>query len=288
MTRSVFSMPVLSMPILSMVMALMSAPARADNAQTTSVNGGFMSFSTCSDEKPRTVVLLHDGLANASVWDGVWPALCKQYRVVRYDRRGYGGSPRAFSEYAPVDDLGALIKLVGATRVSLIGASAGGGIAAEFALQAPDVVDKLILVGPAIPGYPLSPAFVGRLKPFLDAQQKGDRTGAIAAITANPHMVSANNQPARDRLAAIMSRDKIGTGAAFQRPAPDIMKRVGELRMPTLLIVGAGDDPQNIGQAEALKVMIPDVRLETVPNAAHLPYLEQPDAFMRLVGDFLK
>lgn len=279
------------MPALAMVMALVSltaAPVRADNAQTTSVNGGFMSFSTCSEEKPRTVVLLHDGLANAAVWDGVMPALCKQYRVIRYDRRGYGGSPRAFSDYAPVDDLAALIKLVGATRVSLIGASAGGGIAAEFALQAPDVVDKLILVGPAIPGYPLSPAFVGRLKPFLDAQQKGDRPGAIAAITANPHMVSPNNQAARDRLAAIMGKDASDKGEGFQRPAPDLMKRIAELRAPTLIVMGAGDDPQNISQAEALKVMIPDVRLETVPNAAHLPYLEQPDAFVRLVGDFLK
>ncbi len=286
MTRSL-----LSMPVLAVVMALVSltaASARADNAQTTSVNGAFMSFSICSEEKPRTVVLLHDGLANASVWDGVMPALCKQYRVVRYDRRGYGGSPRAFSEYAPVDDLAALIKMVGATRVSLIGASAGGGIAAEFALQAPDMVDKLILVGPAIPGYPLSPAFLARLKPFLDAQQKGDRTGAVAAITANPHMIAANNTAARERLGVIMRQDSFDTGAAFQRPAPDLMKRMPELRMPTLLIVGAGDDPQNISQAEALKVMIPDVRLETVPGAAHLPYLEQPDAFVRLVGDFLK
>lgn len=273
-----------------MVMALASltaAPVLADNAQTTSVNGGFMSFSTCSEEKTHTVVLLHDGLANASVWDGVWPALCKQYRVVRYDRRGYGGSPPASSEYAPADDLAALIKLVGASRVSLIAASAGGGIATEFALSSPDTVEKLILVGPAISGYPLAPAFLERLKPFLDAQQKGDRAGAIAAIAANPHMVSADNLPARDRLAAIMRQDGKDTGG-FQRRAPDTMKRVGELRVPTLLIVGAGDDPQNIGQAEALKVMIPDVRLETVPNAAHLPYLEQPDAFMRLVGDFLK
>jgi pimeloyl-ACP methyl ester carboxylesterase len=284
MKRFLISMAV-ALPAL--ISALFPAPARADS-QFTSINGGEIAFSTCSEEKTRTVVLLHDGLANASVWDGVWPALCKQYRVVRYDRRGYGASPPATSSYAPADDLAAMIKLVGAARVSLIAASAGGGIATEFALASPESVDKLVLVGPAIAGYPLAPAFLGRLKPFIDAQQKGDRAAAIAAITANPHMVSANNQAARDRLAAIMRKDRFDTGVGFQRVAPDTMKRVGELRVPTLVIVGAGDDPQNIGQAEALKVMVPEARLETIPNAGHLPYLEQPDTFVRLVTGFLK
>jgi pimeloyl-ACP methyl ester carboxylesterase len=272
--------------VLLLVATALPTSATAE-AQSADINSARVSYETCGNG-PRTVVLMHDGLANAAAWDGVWPALCKQYRVVRYDRRGYGGTPVATAAYAPVDDLSGLLKHLGIARASFIAASAGGGIATEFALSSPATVEKLILVGPAIAGYPYAPDFLERLKPFIEAMRKGDRAGAIAAISANPHMIAPDNKAARERLAAIMKKDQIDTGAGFQRHAPDTMKRVGELRAPTLIVVGAADDPQNIGQAEALKVMIPSVRVETVPNAGHLVYVEQPDTFVRLVTGFLK
>jgi 3-oxoadipate enol-lactonase len=258
--------------------------------QTTTINGAQISFESCGTGM-QTVVLLHDGLANSAVYDDIWPALCKRYKAVRYDRRGFGRTPGATAEYAPADDLAALLKHLGITRGSFIGASAGGGVAVEFALKSPEAVDKLILIGPAIPGFPISKEFIGRLQGFIAALQKQDAAGATAAILANPHMIARGNTAARAKLKAIRDADPgmIGPGAAmFQVHNNETMKRTPEVRAQTLLVIGAADDPQNIAQAEALKVTMPNARLETVANAGHLAYLEQPDIFLRLVTSFLK
>lgn len=54
---------------------------------------------------PKAVVLLHDGVVNSAVWDDVWPTLCKQFHVIRYDRRGYGRTPATKKPYFEADDL---------------------------------------------------------------------------------------------------------------------------------------------------------------------------------------
>ena len=96
------------------------------------------------------LVMLHDGLIDCRVWDDQFPAFAASYTVVRYDRRGYGRSERPWQDYSNVDDLHALLRALEVERAILMGASAGGLVAIDFALAHPGMADALVLIGPAV------------------------------------------------------------------------------------------------------------------------------------------
>jgi pimeloyl-ACP methyl ester carboxylesterase len=68
---------------------------------------------------------------------------------------------------------------------------------------------------------------------------------------------------------------------------PPALERLEAVLAPTLVVVGADDVPDMLAIAEVLAERIPDARLETIPGAAHLPTLEQPETVNRLLLDFL-
>ena len=67
----------------------------------------------------------------------MWPILCKDFRVVRYDRRGYGKSPAAKAPYSPQEDLAAVMAAAKMDHASLVGFSFGGGLAVSYAVLHP-------------------------------------------------------------------------------------------------------------------------------------------------------
>ena len=87
---------------LCATLLLVTADARASESsagERLNIAGSKIHYQTCGSGEP--LVLLHDGLIGMSTWDGVWDSLCKQFRVVRYDRRGFGQSDRAMQRYSP-------------------------------------------------------------------------------------------------------------------------------------------------------------------------------------------
>ena len=73
------------------------------------VQGSKIYYEECG-AGAEAVILIHDGIADSLVWDGVWPAFCKQFHTIRYDRRGYGRSPATTVIYTETDDLFALLR----------------------------------------------------------------------------------------------------------------------------------------------------------------------------------
>ena len=92
------------------------------------VDGSRLYYEECG-AGPKAVILLHDGVVNSAVWDDVWPALCKQFHVIRYDRRGYGRSPATKKPYYEADDVAAIIRDRRVSQAALVGSSHGGNIA---------------------------------------------------------------------------------------------------------------------------------------------------------------
>src|SRR5262249_18090856 len=100
------------------------------------------------------LVLLHEGVADRRGWHQVAERLAPQVTVVAYDRRGYGESPASTAPFTHTDDLLAILDREQAEPAWLAGASAGGGLALDTALLAPDRVAGLVLMGTAISGAP--------------------------------------------------------------------------------------------------------------------------------------
>ena len=93
------------------------------------------------------------GSYRTTVWcDGVWSAFCAKYHVVRYDRRGYGRSEPAKSAFVPENDLFQIMRHVHMDRAILVGNSSGGGLALDFAIAHPAMVEALFLIGPVVHG----------------------------------------------------------------------------------------------------------------------------------------
>ena len=272
--------------VAAVALGLSSAQAAP---QTATINGASISYETCSDEKPQAVVLLHDGLANSALWDEVWPGLCERYRVVRYDRRGYGKSPPTKDWHSPVEDLAALMKHVGVAHAHMIGAFTGAAIVIDFLLEYPEAIDKLVLAAPNMAGFPPPDAILLRLQELEDYIRAGDTDATMAAITADPHFLAPENKAARAKLEKILRASPGDLGEhPKQRRSNETRNRLKEVYAPTLILIGGADDPYNQAVAVAVQKEMRAARMSALLSAGQLLYLEQPEAFIAAVTEFLK
>jgi pimeloyl-ACP methyl ester carboxylesterase len=260
-----------------------AAPAQTPPGALLEVKGGQLWYETCGSG-PKTMVLIHDGLLHSVGWDDVWPDLCKTYRVVRYDRRGYGRSPQAKAAYSQVDDIAAVMRAVGMDHAVIVGASGGGGIAIDFTLAHPKQVDRLVVIGPDVSGIPYSDHFVARLAEQQGRAAKGDLEGAIRGSWVMARGDDANVRRVVKLLSASpqdLTRQDLAT------PSPPAAPRLGEIKVPTLVLVGEDDIADNQAKAGVVEYAVRGARRVVVPGAGHMLYMEQPAAFVRIVGRFI-
>lgn len=257
--------------------------------QTATINGAQISYEVCGDEKAQGVVLLHDGLLNSAVWDGVWPGLCEKYRVARYDRRGYGKSPPAKEPHFPTEDLLGVMKLAGLSHAHLVGAGAGAGLAIDFLFDEPEAIDKLVLVAPSVSGFTANDVFVARLRAFDEVIAKGDMDAVVAAFTSDPYFFPGGNEAARKKFEAIVRASLGDLGAhPFQRRPADVAQRLGEVYAPALILVGANDHGYTKAMAGAIGERMRAAQARMILNAGAFPYLEVPEVFVGAVAAFLQ
>src|SRR5215471_15787586 len=145
--------------ILILTVTVVASTVRQSGAYLD-LNGSKVYYEACGSGP--TIVLLHDGLVHAVTWDSVWSSLCQKYHVVRYDRRGYGRSDPPKAQFSPADDLYQLLKHLNVSHAVVVGSSSGGALAIDFALEHPQVVDGLFLVGPVLHGMRDSAYFAER------------------------------------------------------------------------------------------------------------------------------
>jgi pimeloyl-ACP methyl ester carboxylesterase len=239
----------------------------------------------------QALVLLHSGGLHCGEWDDQFAEFSRHYLVVRYDRRGYGGSPMPRQAFSHVQDLYAVLFGLQLVKPALLGFSAGGGIALDFALTYPDMVHALILVGPSLSGYPGSQARQQELQPLWDAMNQGTIDDVVEAWMKDPAIAPApENLPARERL-----RDLIKDNAQwlFRHPsfspalAPPALDRLTSVTVPTLVISGERDASDNLDIVRIIANAIPGAKSAIIARAGHHVNLEQPTEFNRVVLDFL-
>lgn len=226
----------------------------------------------------RPVLYLH-GLGDAG---GLLPgiaALAAGRRVLRPDHPGFlrspSGSFRSVRElagwYAEHLDAWGL-----AEGVDLIGCSLGGWIAAELALLRPESIATLTLIDPAgLPGGPGQPDIFS-----LSPGESVERTFATAEFR------SRAAQPPPPEIAARLARSLEEARRIAASPYmhdPTLADRLRALSCPAVVIWGEEDGIIPASTAEAWREAIPEATIGLIPNAGHLPHLEQPELFRRAV-----
>ena len=252
------------------------------------VNGTRLYYET-TGSGPH-VVLLHGGNLDSRMWDDQVPFLAKSFTVTRYDIRPYGRSAVTEKGFSSVDDLAALMDFLAITRASLVGLSLGGRIAIDFALTRPDRVDKLVLMGPGLTGFPFNEKDEA-MQAIVARAQKGDAQGAMELWLQHPMMAPAMARPALAARIRPMAMDNLrlwtNLPVGERVPNPLAIKRLDEIRAPTLVIVGARDVPDIQRIVKLLGAGVRGARTEVVPGAAHMPNMEDPALVNRLLGEFL-
>jgi 3-oxoadipate enol-lactonase / 4-carboxymuconolactone decarboxylase len=238
------------------------------------------------DDAP--VVALSGSLGSThAMWDEQAAALAGEFRVLRIDHRGHGGSPSPPGPYT-VDDLAgdvlALLDDLGIDRVAFVGLSLGGAVGQMLALRAPERIERLALCctsshfGPP-EGWHERAATV--------------RDGGIEAVA--PAVLERWLSPAappalRERLQAmLLSIDPEGYAACCEAiAAHDVRGRLAALRMPVLAIAGSDDPATPPEWLEEIAGEVPGARLHVIDGARHIANVEYPQAFNRVLAPFLR
>ena len=247
--------------------------------------------------------LIHGLLLDRRSWDEQFEVFAQQYRALRYDLRGWGDSAQEEAEppFSPRQDLLDLLHYLNIEKTYLLGLSGGGTLALDYTLEHPDTVDALILVSSDPSGYapPMSDAIQTFAGQYYGALKQKDAAGAAEATVRfwtdgpkrTPEQVDAQ---ARERV-SMMSRQHIERHGDFMAHEqhmiplePPAIKRLAEVRVPTLIVVGDEDVPEVIEAAGILEQGIAGARKVVIAGAAHHPHMEKPEDFNRVVLDFLR
>ena len=236
------------------------------------------------------VVLLHDGLLHSNTWDQAWPALCKKYHAIRYDRRGYGHSNQPETRFAPAEDLFALLNHLDVHRAIVVGNSSGGALAIDFALAHPQMVEGLFLVGPVVGGMDTTDHFNERGAKNGAPIAKGDLKAAAENWSKDQYIVAAGHDAARkiifDTLVQYPQNLTNSHQLEIQNTMPAVY-RLSEIHAPTAILVGEFDIPDVHAQSGAIQAGIPGAQRDILNNAGHLIQVEAPAAFVEKLGEFV-
>jgi pimeloyl-ACP methyl ester carboxylesterase len=237
------------------------------------------------------LILVHDGLIHREVWDAQFRFFSDRFRVVRYDRRGYGASSLPSEAFSDIQDLEALYDHLGIEKAGLVAMSSGGRLAIDFTLVHPDRVSSLVLVGAVVRGFSYTEHFFtrgGHLPPDLPASER-----RRWYASEDPYEIYRENRAAKARALELVGdapfRDHGSLpGSSTLPPPPAALERLGEIAVPTLILVGEFDIPDVHAHAGAINAGIPGSRRDIVPRSGHLIPLEQPDLFNQAVLAFVE
>jgi len=258
-----------------------------------SVPGGSLYCEVAGDGPP--VLLIHAGIANVRMWDPQVPALAERFQVIRYDTRGYGRTESESVEFTNRADAAAVLDHVGAPTAVVVGASRGGIIGLDFTLDQPGRVTALVVACGGIGGYE-SPAEVGQEHIWDEVERMwtAKEWDKLADFETQWWVDGPGQSPDRvdpDLRALvggwILDNYKAEKEGGIPQPlSPPAVERLGDLKVPTLVIVGDLDEAGTVDSCGVLAERT-GARLEVFEGAAHLPNMEQPDRFTELLGDFL-
>ncbi len=261
-----------------------------------SVNDGKLYYEVAGEGD--TLVLVHAGFVDSGMWDAQWDAFTKQYRVIRFDMRGYGKSDLATGPVSRRGDLFQVLEQLDMERAALIGCSLGGEVVMDVALEHPDRVSALVVVSAVPSGFQMQGEPPAPLMAMMEAAQKGDleKTSElqIQLWVDGPSRQPGQVNAAVRQQAAAMNRIAVKNGTFFTADSqplnpldPPAATRLKDIHIPTLIIAGALDNSEILRAADVMAKEIKGAKKVVIEDAAHVPNMEKPEAFNRAVLDFL-
>jgi 3-oxoadipate enol-lactonase len=259
------------------------------------VEGGKIYYEVEGDGHP--LLLIHGGLGDLRMWDDQAPVFAERYRVIRYDTRGIGRTETDDVEFSNHADAAAVLDHFGAASAYVVGQSRGGMIALDLALDQPDRVDALVSVAGGVGGYEAElPEGVEtppweEMEPIYEAKD----WEALAELETKVWVDGWGQPPDRVDpglrekvhgwiLDAMKAEKPWGKPQNLDPPAAE---RLGELAIPTLVLIGQADEPGSVLAERHLASAVAGAQVVEFPGVAHMIHMEEPQRFNELVLAFL-
>ena len=278
------------------------SPTRQDLQQTVEVNGTDIAFYESGEGFP--LVMLHGGGPGASAWSNfgaALPGFAESHRTILIDQPGFGasGRPEVVGNYYrhAADHVIGVLDHLGIDRCHLLGNSLGGGTAMRLALERPETIARLVLMGPGGLSLNLFHADptegVQRLMDFGADPTRETLRAFIATMVVNQDLVT--DELVEERFAdatAPGAREAMRSmGMSFWNPetAEDGMlwREAHRLRQHTLLTWGREDRVNPLDGALVALKLIPRAQLHVFPQCGHWAQVEAADEFREVAVAFL-
>lgn len=229
------------------------------------------------------LVLLHPGITDSRVWERLLPLLAG-YRVIRFDRRGFGRTPVATEPFRPVDDLVSVLDHLGVRSAHLVGNSMGGETALALAVTAPERVASMTLLCPGVGGYPWpdpTPEALALYERYRSAHEARDLEG-MAALGLEEWCRSGSDDYLAGQLRATTEADLAQSG--LELPNPEQWERLSDLAIPATVIAGELDPAESLQLSLEVAERIPGSGLIRL-DVDHVPQYREPQVVAAAVLD---
>jgi len=274
------------------------------SVQVRVVHGHRRAYRMCGSGP--ALLLLH-GIGDSSLgWEPLMAPLAERFTVIAPDLLGHGESdkPRAdYSVAAYANGMRDLLDVLGVERVTVVGHSLGGGVAAQFAYQYPERCDRLVLVatggvGPEV--HPLLRLATLPLAEIVVVPMQLPPARLVGRLCLEVLRRSGTDLGRdADELARVV--DGLPDGAArgafsrTLRSAVDWRGQVVTMRdraylgvdVPTLVVWGDRDAVIPVSHASLVQEALPDARVEVFSGAGHFPHHHDPERFLEVLGEFV-
>lgn len=269
----------------------MSSPAPSGFAP---INGTQMYYEVTGEGEP--LVFVHAGIADHRLWDDQEPFFSQKYQVVTFDLRGFGQTEPIDAEFTNRHDITALLDYLGIAKAHFVGCSMGGGFSMDIAIESPERVKSLTMVCSGPGGLELDVEEPEIFQKVEEAEQSGDldlvaeyeTQGWFDGATRTVDQVNPEKRAKAKQMNRIaLEHQKKGLGTNVGQLNPSASTRLDELTLPVLVIVGEHDNAYIQAAGDYMAEHIANVRKVIMQDTAHLPSLEHPDEFNRILSEFL-
>jgi pimeloyl-ACP methyl ester carboxylesterase len=240
------------------------------------------------------VLLMHAGVTDQRSWRHVVERL-SDHRCLTYDQRGYGRTTYEPEDgWSQVDDAVAVLDAYDVDAAVVIGCSMGGRGALHLALTHPDRVRALVLIAPAVTGGPAE-EYEPEVQVLSDASDKAWEREDVDEINRIDAVVWLDGPLAPDRVQGeardlFLEMNRIAIQAeepGERRDDAEAWDRLGEISVPTLLMIGDLDLQYLKDHADHAASAIPGARLVRLAGVAHLPQLEADERTLSEIAAFV-
>ncbi len=276
---------------------LSECPGSAIRRSVQSMDSGFIGVDGCdlytqATGRGRNVLLLHAGVADSRMWNDQMANLAG-FRLIRHDMRGYGRSELGSEPFTNHRDALTVLDHFDAERAVIVGCSAGANAALQLAKASPERVEGLVLVGGDAPGFDPGIQYQSPQWPdAVEAFEAGDLQ-RVAQLEAEIWLAGVGRSCTEmdPRLVELfIEMDLIALRNETTREeleASEPLVGLPTVDLPVLVVVGDRDLPQLVAAAEHLADKLSNRPAAIVADSAHLPPMDRPEAFNRLLSEFL-